>query len=115
MTWDAPTTGSPAIYYHITVYETDENGDRIGNTSLLEADAYDTRFTFESKAEWKGRYFKVSVAGVNSKGTGTAAASGRQQFVRALPTPELEVRLMPTPEEGGHVQFSQKLVLTNAD
>ena len=22
---------------------------------------------------------------------------------------------MPTPEEGGHVQFSQKLVLTNAD
>ena len=115
VTWNAPTTGSPAIYYHITVYETDENGDRIGNTSLLEADAYDTRFTFESKAEWKGRYFKVSVAGVNSKGTGTAAASGRQQFVRALPTPELEVRLMPTPEEGGHVQFSQKLVLTNAD
>ena len=115
VTWNAPTTGSPAIYYHITVYETDENGDRIGNTSLLEADAYDTRFTFESKAEWKGRYFKVSVAGVNNKGTGTAAASGRQQFVRALPTPELEVRLMPTPEEGGHVQFSQKLVLTNAD
>ena len=114
VTWNAPTTGSPAIYYHITVYETDENGDRIGNTSLLEADAYDTRFTFESKAEWKGRYFKVSVAGVNNKGTGTAAASGRQQFVRALPTPELEVRLMPTPEEGGHVQFSQKLVLTNA-
>ena len=115
VTWNAPATGSPAIYYHITVYETDENGDRIGNTSLLEADAYDTRFTFESKAEWKGRYFKVSVAGVNNKGTGTAAASGRQQFVRALPTPELEVRLMPTPEEGGHVQFSQKLVLTNAD
>lgn len=115
VTWNAPTTGSPAIYYHITVYETDENGDRIGNTSLLEANAYDTRFTFESKAEWKGRYFKVSVAGVNNKGTGTAAASGRQQFVRALPTPELEVRLMPTPEEGGHVQFSQKLVLTNAD
>lgn len=115
VTWNAPTTGSPAIYYHITVYETDENGDRIGNTSLLEADAYDTRFTFESKAEWKGHYFKVSVAGVNNKGTGTAAASGRQQFVRALPTPELEVRLMPTPEEGGHVQFSQKLVLTNAD
>lgn len=115
VTWNAPTTGSPAIYYHITVYETDENGDRIGNTSLLEADAYDTRFTFESKAEWKGRYFKVSVAGVNNKGTGTAAASGRQQFVRALPTPELQVRLMPTPEEGGHVQFSQKLVLTNAD
>ena len=115
VTWNAPTTGSPAIYYHITVYETDENGDRIGNTSMLEADAYDTRFTFESKAEWKGRYFKVSVAGVNNKGTGAAAASGRQQFVRALPTPELEVRLMPTPEEGGHVQFSQKLVLTNAD
>ena len=63
----------------------------------------------------EGRYFKVSVAGVNSKGTGTADASGRQQFVRALPTPELEVRLMPTPEEGGYVQFSQKLVLTNAD
>lgn len=41
VTWNAPTTGSPAIYYHITVYETDENGDRIGNTSLLEADAYD--------------------------------------------------------------------------
>ena len=115
VTWNAPATGSPAIYYHITVYETDENGDRIGNTTLLEADVYDTRFTFESKAEWKGRYFKVSVAGVNNKGTGTAAASGRQQFVRALPTPELEVRLMPTPEEGGHVQFSQKLVLTNAD
>ena len=33
VTWNAPTTGSPAIYYHITVYETDENGDRIGNTS----------------------------------------------------------------------------------
>ncbi len=115
VTWDAPTTGSPAIYYHVTVYETDENGNRLDQDPLLEADAYDTRFTFESKAEWQGRYFQVSVAGVNSKDTGTAAVSDTMQFVRALPTPEIQVRLMPTPEQGYNLRFSQMLVLTNAD
>ena len=80
-----PPPPAPAIY-HITVYETDENGDRISNTSLLEADAYDTRFTFESKAEWKGRYFKVPAwPASTARGTGTAAASGRQQTVCPRP------------------------------
>ena len=117
VTWTPATTGSPASYYHVTVYETDADGNALKQAPLLEADAYDTRFTFESKAEWQGHYFKVSVAGVNSKGTGTAAASGQQQFARALPTPQLEIRLMPSPEVGGYgyYQFSQKLVLTNAD
>ena len=115
VTWDAPTSGSPAIYYHVTVYETDENGNRLDQAPLLEADAYDTRFTFESEAAWQGRHFQVSVAGVNNKGTGTAATSDTMQFVRALPTPEIEVRLMPTFNMVYLYKFSQMLVLTNAD
>ena len=110
VTWTARTDGNPASYYHVTVYETNENGEATGNT-LLEADAYDTRFTFEVKKEWRGHYFNVSVAGVNSKGTGEQATlTAPMQFARALPTPQLQVRLMPDGD-----QFSQMLVLTNAD
>ena len=115
VTWEAPTSGSPAIYYHVTVYETDADGNRLDQDPLLEANAYDTRFTFESKAEWQGHYFQVSVAGVNSKDTGTAAVSKTMQFVRALPTPEIEIRMMPSPGISWQRQFSHMLVLTNAE
>ena len=122
VTWDpAGTTndtdaGSPASYYHVTVFETDENGTSLGNEPLLEADAYDTKFTFESKAEWQYRYFKVSVAGVNSKGMGAAATSDpRSQFAQALPNPEIEIRLARMENGSGNTAFAQMVVLKNVD
>ena len=116
VTWDPAGTnggnaGSPASYYHVTVYETDENGTRLNKAPLLEADAYDTQFTFESKAEWQFRYFNVSVAGVNSKGTGTEATlKTRMQFAQALPNPDIEVRLVCDSNS-----LRQMVVLKNAD
>ena len=122
VTWDPAGTnndtdaGSPASYYHVTVFETDENGTSLGNEPLLEADAYDTKFTFESKAEWQYRYFKVSVAGVNSKGMGAAATSDpRSQFAQALPNPEIEIRLMRMENGSGNTAFAQMVVLKNVD
>ncbi len=115
VTWKANENGSPATYYHITVYETNGNGEPTG-TILLETDAYDTRFTFEGSKDWQGLYFNVAVAGVNSKGTGDAATLDEaQRFTRALPAPELQVRLMLVPNRADDSKFSQMLVLKNAD
>ena len=114
--WTPDKTGSPAVYYHVKIYETDETGIPTG-TILLESDVYDTRFTFEAAESWLGKYYNVEVSGVNSKGTGTGKTmDAPQQFAQTLPTPELEVRLMRsqsgTDDSSAYVQV---LVLKNAD
>ena len=114
--WTPDKTGSPAVSYHVKIYETDATGNSTGKV-LLEADAYDTRFTFEAEKDWLGKYYNVEVCGVNSKGTGTGKTmDAPQRFAQTLPTPELEVRLMRNPNSNeSNRAYVQALVLKNAD
>ena len=116
VSWTPDKTGSPAVYYHVKIYETDETGNPTG-TILLESDVYDTRFTFEAAESWLGKYYNVEVSGVNSKGTGTGKTmDAPQQFAQTLPTPELEVRLMRSQSGADDSSaYVQVLVLKNAD
>ena len=116
VSWTPDKTGSPAVYYHVKIYETDETGNPTG-TILLESDVYDTRFTFEAEESWLGKYYNVEVSGVNSKGTGTGKTmDAPQQFAQTLPTPELEVRLMRSQSGADDSSaYVQVLVLKNAD
>ena len=116
VSWTPDKTGSPAVYYHVKIYETDETGNPTG-TILLESDVYDTRFTFEAAESWLGKYYNVEVSGVNSKGTGTGKTmDAPQQFAQTLPTPELEVRLMRSQSGADDSRaYVQVLVLKNAD
>ena len=112
--WSAPAQGS-ASYYKVRVFQTDKDGKEI-KTLIDWTDVYETRFTFEGQKNWSGTYINVEVEGVNSKGPG--ASTKLTDPVRAfsvLYTPELEVRLMPSPETNDSAsQFSQKVVLKNA-
>lgn len=116
VSWTPDKTGSPAVYYHVKIYETDETGNPTG-TILLESDVYDTRFTFEAAESWLGKYYNVEVKGVNSKGTGTGKTmDAPKQFAQTLPTPELEVRLMRSQNGADDSSaYVQVLVLKNAD
>ena len=116
VSWTPDKTGSPAVYYHVKIYETDETGKPTG-TILLETDVYDTRFTFEAAESWLGKYYNVEVKGVNSKGASAGKTmDAPQQFAQTLPTPELEVRLMRSPSGADDSSaYVQVLVLKNAD
>ena len=116
VSWTPDETGSPAVSYHVKIYETDATGTPTG-TILLESDVYDTRFTFEAAESWLGKYYNVEVKGVNSKGASTGKTmDAPQQFAQTLPTPELEVRLMRSPSGADDSRaYVQVLVLKNAD
>ena len=116
VSWTPDKTGSPAVYYHVKIYETDETGKPTG-TILLESDVYDTRFTFEAAESWLSKYYNVEVKGINSKGASAGKTmDAPQQFAQTLPTPELEVRLMRSPNgEDDSRAYVQVLVLKNAD
>ena len=116
VSWTPDKTGSPAVYYHVKIYETDETGNPTG-TILLETDAYDTRFTFEAEKAWLGKYYNVEVKGINSKGASAGKTmDAPQQFAQTLPTPELEVRLMRSQSGADDSRaYVQVLVLKNAD
>ena len=116
VSWTPDKTGSPAVYYHVKIYETDETGTPTG-TILLESDVYDTRFTFEAEKAWLGKYYNVEVKGINSKGASAGKTmDAPQQFAQTLPTPELEVRLMRSQSGADDSRaYVQVLVLKNAD
>lgn len=116
VSWTPDKTGSPAVYYHVKIYETDETGKPTG-TILLESDVYDTRFTFEAAESWLGKYYNVEVKGINSKGASAGKTmDAPKQFAQTLPTPELEVRLMRSQNGADDSSaYVQVLVLKNAD
>ena len=116
VSWTPDETGSPAVSYHVKIYETDATGTPTG-TILLESDVYDTRFTFEAAESWLGKYYNVEVKGVNSKGASTGKTmDAPKQFAQTLPTPELEVRLMRSQNGADDSSaYVQVLVLKNAD
>lgn len=116
VSWTPDETGSPAVSYHVKIYETDATGTPTG-TILLESDVYDTRFTFEAAESWLGKYYNVEVKGINSKGASTGKTmDAPKQFAQTLPTPELEVRLMRSQNGADDSSaYVQVLVLKNAD
>lgn len=125
VTWEEPENNAhPASYYTVEVLPSNENGNITSKTPLLTADVFERRYTFENRTnmEKQSRYFVVRVTPHNGCTTGNdnPAVSQAKQFLTALPTPEIEVRLVRTPgmngnNWGGPFAYEQVLVLTNYD
>ena len=102
VTWDEPKDkeASPAAYYRVEILPCDAAGDITG-AAYLTADVYQRSYTFVADKEWTGN-FVVRVTPYNTnddpKQPDNPNTSGVQTFMHALPTPELEVRLVKRSE-----------------
>lgn len=127
VTWDKPkndTTASPASYYRVEILPCNAEGTvEADAVPYLEADVYERSYTFVADKEWTGN-FVVRVTPYNTNNDPTQSdnprTSGVQTFMHALPTPEIEVRLVRTPGVNGNnwngpFAYEQVLVLTNYD
>lgn len=98
VTWEAPTDAdaSPASYYRVEILPCDAVGNITG-VAYLTADVYQRSYTFVADKAWTG-YFVVRVTPYNTNNDPTQPdhpqISDVQTFMHALPTPELEVRLV---------------------
>lgn len=97
VTWEATDTdASPASYYRVEILPCDAAG-KITGAAYLTADVYQRSYTFVADKEWTGN-FVVRVTPYNTnddpKQPDNPNTSGVQTFMHALPTPELEVRLV---------------------
>ncbi|MBS4903556.1 MAG: prepilin-type N-terminal cleavage/methylation domain-containing protein [Subdoligranulum variabile] len=125
VTWEEPENNAhPASYYTVEVLPSDEKGNITNETPLLTADVFERRYTFENRTNMENQslYFVVRVTPHNGCTTGNdnSAVSQAKQFLTALPTPEIEVRLVRTPGRNGDnwygpFAYEQVLVLTNYD
>lgn len=125
VTWKEPENNAhPASYYTVEVLPSDEKGNITNDTPLLTADVFERRYTFENRTNMENQspYFVVRVTPHNGCTTGNdnSAVSQAKQFLTALPTPEIEVRLVRTPGRNGDnwygpFAYEQVLVLTNYD
>lgn len=104
VTWDEPndTTASPAAYYRVEILPCDAIGNITG-VAYLTADVYQRSYTFVADKAWTGN-FVVRVTPYNTnddpKQPDNPNTSGVQTFMHALPTPEIEFRLVKR-ENGG--------------
>ena len=104
VTWDEPndTTASPAAYYRVEILPCDAVGNITG-VAYLTADVYQRSYTFVADKAWTGN-FVVRVTPYNTnddpKQPDNPNTSGVQTFMHALPTPEIEFRLVKR-ENGG--------------
>lgn len=126
VTWEAPDnkTASPAAYYRVEILPCNAAGDvEAGAVPYLKADVYERSYTFVADKAWTGN-FVVRVTPYNTnndpKQSDNPRTSGVQTFMHALPTPEIEVRLVRTPgvnanNRNGPFAYEQVLVLTNYD
>lgn len=102
VTWEAPTDAdaSPASYYRVEILPCDAEGNITG-VAYLTADVYQRSYTFVADKAWTGN-FVVRVTPYNTnddpKQPDNPNTSGVQTFMHALPTPELEVRLVKRSE-----------------
>lgn len=102
VTWDEPNdkTASPAAYYRVEILPCDAAGNITG-AAYLTADVYQRSYTFVADKAWTGN-FVVRVTPYNTNNDSTqvdnSRTSGVQTFMHALPTPELEVRLVKRSE-----------------
>ena len=102
VTWDEPKDkeASPAAYYRVEILPCDAVGNITG-VAYLTADVYQRSYTFVADKAWTGN-FVVRVTPYNTnddpKQPDNPNTSGVQTFMHALPTPELEVRLVKCSE-----------------
>lgn len=98
VTWDEPNdkTASPAAYYRVEILPCDAVGNITG-VAYLTADVYQRSYTFVADKAWTGN-FVVRVTPYNTNDDPNQAdnfnTSGVQTFMHALPTPEIEFRLV---------------------
>ena len=100
VTWDEPndTTASPAAYYRVEILPCDAKGVvEVDAVPYLKADVYQRSYTFVADKAWTGN-FVVRVTPYNTNNDPTQADNSRtsavQTFMHALPTPEIEFRLV---------------------
>lgn len=100
VTWDEPndTTASPAAYYRVEILPCDAEGNVASDAvPYLKADVYQRSYTFVADKAWTGN-FVVRVTPYNTNDDPNQAdnfnTSGVQTFMHALPTPEIEFRLV---------------------
>ena len=104
VTWKEPTDtdASPAAYYRVEILPCDAAGNITG-AAYLTADVYQRSYTFVADKAWTGN-FVVRVTPYNTNNDSTqvdnSRTSGVQTFMHALPTPEIEFRLVKR-ENGG--------------
>lgn len=100
VTWGEPSdsdkNASPAAYYRVEILPCDAVGNITG-VAYLAADVYQRSYTFVADKEWTGN-FVVRVTPYNTnddpKQPDNPNTSGVQTFMHALPTPEIEFRLV---------------------
>lgn len=100
VTWEAPTDtdASPASYYRVEILPCDAEGTvAAGAVPYLKADVYQRSYTFVADKAWTGN-FVVRVTPYNTNNDPTQVDNSRtsavQTFMHALPTPEIEFRLV---------------------
>lgn len=109
VTWEAPTDAdaSPASYYCVEILPCDAVGNITG-VAYLTADVYQRSYTFVADKAWTGN-FVVRVTPYNTNNDPTqvdnSQTSAVQTFMHALPTPEIEFRLVK--RTGGGFDWNQ--------
>lgn len=100
VTWGEPNDeeASPAAYYRVEILPCDDAGTVAPDADpYLKADVYQRSYTFVADKAWTGN-FVVRVTPYNTNDDPNQAdnfnTSGVQTFMHALPTPEIEFRLV---------------------
>lgn len=106
VTWEAPTDtdASPAAYYRVEILPCNDAGTVASDAvPYLKADVYQRSYTFVADKAWTGN-FVVRVTPYNTNDDPNQDdnfnTSAVQTFMHALPTPEIEFRLVKR-ENGG--------------
>ena len=111
VTWGEPSdsdkNASPAAYYRVEILPCDAAGNITG-AAYLTADVYQRSYTFVADKAWTGN-FVVRVTPYNTNNDPNQDdnfnTSGVQTFMHALPTPEIEFRLVK--RTGGGFDWGQ--------
>ena len=111
VTWGEPSdsdkNASPAAYYRVEILPCDAVGNITG-VAYLTADVYQRSYTFVADKAWTGN-FVVRVTPYNTNNDPTqvdnSQTSAVQAFMHALPTPEIEFRLVK--RTGGGFDWNQ--------
>lgn len=95
---DSDKNASPAAYYRVEILPCDAAGNVASDAvPYLKADVYQRSYTFVADKAWTGN-FVVRVTPYNTNDDPNQAdnfnTSGVQTFMHALPTPEIEFRLV---------------------
>lgn len=101
---DSDKNASPAAYYRVEILPCDDAGTVAPDAvPYLKADVYQRSYTFVADKAWTGN-FVVRVTPYNTNNDSTQVDNSRtsavQTFMHALPTPEIEFRLVKR-ENGG--------------